>query len=288
MCRQIYERRLIFNRVIASEIDWEIQVANHKLCRFKNLNPVAKEYLSELEGGWVRLVNFICETSQLPEKYIGIKGIECLDLEYYEGQNRLLESRECTVFKTAEGKIQVCFCCLMPCVTIRLLLSPNEDTDIEEDNSYADEAVGFIIKQLEACWKVFPRLLNKINLESLLVRKFKNVTCSLLLSGSRHNAPLMHHFVVSKEQIQNIKASNLNEYHADRIRRSFPKLKFDKMYIDNRFKLDHGCCGDFDDSDSDSDYDSVYDEIYEGFYGSEDEDDNEDSSDDEYEEPEGR
>ena len=252
MCGLTNDKMLTLSRAMTSEIDWEISTGNHRHCRFYNMNPVVKEYLAELNDGWMTLAEFMFTATQHPEDYKGIKGIECLNLSQYEDEDRLLEKGKChAVLKTAEDKKQVLISCLLPCMSLRLLITPNEDTDIDEDDTYADEAVGFINKQLKACWQAFARLVNKDSLDHLIVRKFRNVTCSVLLSGFDDRELAADHDAQMKEQLGALKKHNFNASQFGSVRLSFPVLK--RISVDSQ---EHGDCsvfGGFTDSDDSDD-----------------------------------
>lgn len=226
MCRRSYDSVLTLNRVITSDIDWQILVKYHRHCKFNNHGPVAKKYLSDIGENWIQLVDFMCSTKLNPTFYKDVQGIEGLNFSKHEVEGRLIDKGECyAIFKTAEGKTQICFCCLLPHMSLRLLIGTNDGCDIEEDNKYADEAVGFMNIQLTACWMIFAQLVNKDSIDHLLVRKFESVTCYLLLTG-------MHEFDLPldcenlmKEQLGNLRKHNFNPSHFDRIRNTFPGLK---------------------------------------------------------------
>lgn len=216
---------LTLSRPVESEIDWVIFTENHRQCIFNDMNQIVKEYFAELNGVWMSLVEFMFTATHHSEVYIGIKGIECLNLSQYEDEGRVLEKGKChAVLKTAEDKMQVLFSCLLPCMSIRLLISPNEDIDIDEDDAYADEAVGFINKQLKACWNAFARLVNKDFLDHILVRKFRNVTCSVLLSGLDDRKLTADQDAPMKEHLGSLKEHNFSASHFRSIRMRFPIL----------------------------------------------------------------
>ena len=226
MCRQTCEGILTVNRVITSDNAWQILMDYHRRCRFNNQGPVTKKYLADLGENWMQLVHFMYNAMSNPKIYKDVQGIEGLNFDKHEVEGRLLEKGEShAVFETTQGKTQVLFCCLFPRISLRLLISPNEDNDVEEDNNYADEAVGYMTNQLTACWKAFASLINKDSIDHLLVRKFKNVTCYLLLSGVHDIELLPYYETPMKEQLGKLKKQNFNSSHFYRIRNSFPCLK---------------------------------------------------------------
>ena len=164
------------------------------------------------------------------ENYFGIKGINYLKLNSYEKKGRLVRKHKCyAVIKDKTGKERIIFACLLPNLSMRLIISPNDDTNIEEDNSYADEIVGYLNIQLEKCWRVLPQLIDRREMQYLYVRKFERFTCSLLLCGNDDSALAPRHEMPMRKQLHNMKKSNFDLKQFDKVRNIFPRQDLHNM-----------------------------------------------------------
>ena len=201
------------------------------------------KYLEDLNDEWKKLAYFLFTTQSPTDYYQGIKGIEHLRFDNFKNEGRLLsEGPRHVIIKTTEGKTQVVIGCMLSCMSVTLVISPNDDADFEVDNEYADEAVGYINKQLEVCWRVFPRLINKDSIEHLMIRKFHNVTCSLMLSGYHDVGLCKYHYAPMKEQLRSLKSCNFKKYLFNKIRRSFPPLDRENLLVNVPFSDYDHCC----------------------------------------------
>ena len=239
MCRQDIEC-LIFSFSPLLTLS-DLNIGNHTTC-FLN-NSVVKEYLKNLNKQWLELVGFIQKTQMHTSKIIGAKGTEHLKLEKYEAEGRLkCKDKVFAVLKTETGFTQVVFCCFLLNTSIRLVIS-NETIDIETDNKAADEIVECINIQLNACWRIFPQLLNKNHVSKIFVRKFENVTCVLAIYGvidydnfgpSKHQTPM-------KTQLMNMSQCNFDYSHYATLRKNLPSLSLKDLKISTEF-LSSKCC----------------------------------------------
>ena len=201
--------------------NWKILSDEHRPCLF-NFIPVLKEYVADLNEVWMNFIGFVFKTQVYEENYVGIRGIEYLNLRRYENEGRLLKKGPSyAIIKKKNGIAKVVVGCYLPCMSLRLVISPNDNTDIGQDDEYADEAVGYMNKQLEVCWSAFPKLLSTKNVNHMYVRKFKNVTCYLLLRGF-YGSDIRNHCAPMEEQLRNLKRCNFNESLLNEIREVFP------------------------------------------------------------------
>ena len=201
--------------------NWKILSDEHRPCLF-NFIPVLKEYVADLNEVWMNFIGFVFKTQVYEENYVGIRGIEYLNLRRYENEGRLLKKGPSyAIIKKKNGIAKVVVGCYLPRMSLRLVISPNDNTDIGQDDEYADEAVGYMNKQLEVCWKVFPRLLMYNCSYRMYVRKFKNMMCYLSLIGLPETYDYSRHCVPMKEQLNRLKMYNFNDSLLKEIRASF-------------------------------------------------------------------
>ena len=242
MCRQTFEQILTLNIPVNCSFEsWVILLNEHYSCLF-NFFPIMKEYVADLNEVWRKLIEFMVKSQAIKRKYIGILGIKCLKLNKYEDEGRILkQGPSYAIIKKKDGRTKVVMGCYLPCMSIRLVISPNDDSDIGQDNEYADEAVGYMNQQLEVCWRVFPRLINKAQIDIMYVRKFKNVTCYLLLTGVHECGICDRHYIPMKEQLGSLKPCNFNDSLLNGIRAVFPLFDLVKLITPKKY-LEFDCC----------------------------------------------
>ena len=225
-------------------------------CESKISCPYAREYLSKLQGDWCRLFVFITRT-QLHKDVYKAKGIEHLKFKKYEDEGRLLSKGESyATLKTESGKIQVLVSCQIPCLSIKLMITANEDDiPVEADNEYADNAVRYLTAQTDACWKVLPQLFDRMDLIRTFIRQFETHTVTLCLSGiedvteDRHLTPM-------KEQIRNLKQCNFDPSLHDVQVAKFPRLDFSSYIVSWDLYSDCFCNQEIDEGESSEESDS--------------------------------
>lgn len=183
--------------------------------KFDHLDdPLVKDYLSDLSTPWKQFVNFICKTQDpsYQDEFASVKGIDYLDLEQYAKQGRkvIRTSKCCAILETEKESKQVLFACYIPNLTIRLLISPNDNAELKEDNKYADKALGNMITQLKTCWRVLPNVLNYRHTKHLYVRKFERFTCFLYLKGYSVDDKYGHKKPM-KKRLYRLRQYNVNE-----------------------------------------------------------------------------
>lgn len=251
MCRQVYRSSLTLSRKIKCENNIQILLEDHRPCLF-NRCPTVTKYLECLNDEWKKFAYFIFSTQSSDDYYEGIPGIQHLCFDNFRKESRLLSEGKChVVIKTAEGKTQVAIGCMLACMSVRLVISPKDDEGIEADNEYADEAIGYMNRQLEVCWRVFPRLINRVLIEHILIRNFHNVTCSLLLIGNHDIGLCDYHFAPMKDQLGSLKKCNFEKSCFDQIRRSFPPLDRENLRVEFLY-LEYGrCCSFFVENNND-------------------------------------
>lgn len=239
MCRKKSDEILTLSRQAVCKTEhWKAVMEDHKRCVFNPLNSV-KEYFEELTEEWIKLIEFICKTQSSSTKYVGISGIEHLSFEKYEQEGKLLEKGlSYAVIKNKETQIVIG--CFLPNMSLSLIISPNDDTDVGQDNEYADEVVGYMNKQLEVCWRVFPRLFKYV-IDRIFVRKFKTTTCYLLLNGFHDVAQLEWHYVPMAKQLQNLKKCNFDSSFYEQVRKSFPPLNRKELAVTLSYD-EYDCC----------------------------------------------
>ena len=244
MCRQTIGDVITLNKPVNCSIEnLKIIFDKHWQC-LMNFTPVMKKYVADLNDVWKKLIVFIVKTQVYKPNYIGIRGLEHLRLNKYEDEGRLLEKGPSyAIIKKKDGRTKVVMGCYLPCMSIRLVISPNDDSDIGQDNEYADEAVGYMNQQLEVCWRVFPKLLNS-DIDHMLVRKFKNVTCYLLLTGFHECGICNHHYIPMKEQLRNLNACNFNASLTYVVRPIFPFFNYATLDTPKGYD-DYDCCKKF-------------------------------------------
>ena len=276
-CRQTFGGLLTLSKPVNCSIEsLKFLYYEHRLCSF-NLFPHIKEYMTDLNEVWTNFIRFIVETQVYKPNYIGIRGLEHLSLNKYEDEGRLLEKGPSyAIIKKKDGRTKVVMGCYLPCMSIRLVISPNDDSDIGQDNEYADEAVGYMNQQLEVCWRVFPKLLNS-DIDHMLVRKFKNVTCYLLLTGLQKHSGYYGHFVPMKIQLENLKICNFNDSFFLGLRAVFPLCNRRKLSTPRKYKK-FVCCKKADNyfsSESENEFEpeAMQDDDSDAWYSSEGEQD---------------
>ena len=266
MCRQKIESTMSFSDAIVIESEYcETLLRGHQLCPYVNLSDAYLEYLADLNGLWLGLVNFLNET-----RHLGIKGIEHLSLDRYKNNGRLLEEGERhVVLKTEAGKIQLVFSCLLPNMSLRFvaMLNSEDDIDICANNEYADEVMDYITTQLRQCWRIFPRLMSRYHdkniSERIFVRKFKNVTCYFLASGIHEGMLDGNHYESMKQQLCKAKKCNFDEKHYDRIRLIFPAIQLVQLQTHSKYRDLGECCYAIE-SDDDDYYEDEEEDLSEG------------------------
>ena len=240
MCRQPFREMITLNKpVICSIGNLGVAYNEHWECLLNSF-PV-KEYVADLNDVWRHLIIFMLNTQTYKQKYAGIRGLEHVELVKYEDEGRLMnKGSSCAAIKKKNGSTKVVVGCCLPCMSLRLVISPNDDSDIGQDDEYADEAVGYMNKQLEVCWKVFARLINKGSMHHMLVRKFQNVTCYLVLTGF-HDVSIGHHFAPMKTQLRSLKECNFNVSLFGDLRKIFPPLQHNMLSTQYEYD-DYKCC----------------------------------------------
>ena len=211
-----------------------------------------------MEGDWARLIRFMV-TSQLNEsQYYGIRGTEVLNLANYDEEGRVIaRGKSQLVLKTKEGKIQVLCCCQIPCLTIRLAVMANEDDiPVEADNEYADKVVGYLVDQIDACWKVLPEILNRSHLGRMYIRKFERYTATLHLGGIREVGLNDIHKQPMRDELLRLNQLNFNHEHKREQWGKLPLLNFSCNEAKDGYN-EYDCCReesvDGDDSDNGGD-----------------------------------
>lgn len=228
MCRKEVKKTIL----VSSRIQLpEISLTNHTFFRIHN--PVFNKFLKSLNEPWVQFIKFIHKT-QYNDDFKGIKGTKILNLEHLEkAGNILLKEKSCIILQS-EDLTQILFCCYLPNMTIRLVMS-NEKIDFETDNAAADEAVECLNTQIEACWKVLPKLLHP-TIYRLFIRKFENVVCSLALCGNNNEHDETPHCEPMKEQIGKLKECNFDSTFLQERKNKMPSLNLYKISIDCNVK----------------------------------------------------
>ena len=240
MCRQHYDGYVTLTKFVAcNDEDWQNLFDLHRRCVF-NCNPIIKEFIGDLNDNWLKLVEFIFRSQASGEKYKGIKGIEYLLLgEQY--CDEVLKTEKCYAVIKKATKRQIVMGCLLPYVSLRLVISQNEENDIQQDDEYADKVVGDVAVQLEACWRGFQSLLSRGILEHIFIRKFQTMTCSLMISGFQDSEAYQNHRTPMKEQIKNMKMCNFEVSLFKAVRQSFPSCDRSNMTTPRGYK-DTQCC----------------------------------------------
>ena len=217
---------------------------DHMFCESKIPCPYAREYISKLEGDWCRLFVFITRTQLHKDVYYGIKGTEHVNLKKFEDGGRLLSKGESyATLKTESGSIQVLCSCQIPCLSIRLIITANEDDiPVEADNEYADAAVGFLTAQIDVCWKILPQLFNRMDLIRIFIRKFETHTVSLCIGGVEDVGIDFGHKMPMKEQIRNLKHCNFDPSLHDMQLAKFPRLDYAKCKVLDEYCDDDCIC----------------------------------------------
>ena len=220
-----------------------LKALDHIFCESEITCPYAREYISKLHGEWCRLFTFMGRSQARRELYSGVKGIEYLKLEKYEKEGRLLNKGDIyATFKSESGKIQVLCTCMIPFLSIRLIITANEDdTPIEADNGYADMVVGYVTSQLDACWKALPRLFERSELYRTYIRRFETHTVTLCLGGMEDVGIDDRHLQPSEKQLKSLKTCNFDpSFHDLQIAR-FPRLDPVKCLLDPGY-FEMYCC----------------------------------------------
>ena len=205
----------------------------HIFCRFKN--PLLISCSKILNEHWFKLIQFINNSQLDTEKFVGVKGVDTINLTKYKEEGRVMhEDKSVFVLRSEEGYNEAVYCCYLPNLSIRLMLS-DEEIDFEIDNAAADEAVECLNKQLEACWYVLPKLLGP-TIFRVFIRKFENVSCSLALCGNNEEHDETLHCEPMKEQIRKLKACNFDSSLLQKRKNKFPPLNRNNLLIDERYK----------------------------------------------------
>ena len=242
MCTLAIRNVLTLSRMISCENEtWENIITEHIMCRHDEY-PEIKHFFKDLNVVWLRLIAFILETQRSPQNYKDVKGIEIVCLDEYKQQGRLLNlGKGHAIIKMEEEKTQAIFSCLLPSMSFRLIISPNDDSDLGQDNEYADEAVGNMNQQLEACWRVFSRLVGHDHVDRMFVRKFQNTMCYLLITGFNIGGVRANHVTPMKAQLARLKKCNFNVSYFDVVRSTFPLLCRNNLSM-RFFDDDYGYC----------------------------------------------
>ena len=243
MCRLAIRDEMTVSRMISCEKETlENIITEHMMC-IHDEYPEIKHFIKDLNVVWLRLIAFILETQRSPQNYKDVKGIEIVCFDEHKQQGRLLNlGKGHAIIKMEEGETQAIFSCLLPSMSFRLIISPNDDSDLGQDNEYADEAVGNMNQQLEACWKVFSRLVGHDHVDRVFVRKFRNTMCYLLITGFCVAGVRPGHFTPTKAQLARLKKCNFNVSYFDDVRRTFPLLDRNKLNKLRFYKDKDFCC----------------------------------------------
>lgn len=203
----------------------------------------AKSYLEKLQGDWRLLVEFMIRTQVYKMMYPHVNGTSHLNLTEYKEDARLLSlSKSYATLKTETDKIQVVFCCQITNLSMRLVVMASEDDiPVEADNEYADTAVGYLITQINSCWKSLPTLLNNDIIHHLFVRKFESCTVSLLLAGTE-NRVIKKHKMPMKNEILQLKKCNFEDQCFREQRGKFPTIIYQVRKVDYGYFNDLSCC----------------------------------------------
>lgn len=223
VCRQ----RVGFILLIPASTE-KIKSEEHYFCPLNN--PIIKRLLAGLNEQWMELMRFMV-LSQIDEEFQGAKGIEHLNLSKFENEGRLLiKDLTFAVVQTRKGHNQVIFFCLLPNVSIRLVIT-EEQINVETDDADADDAVECLNRQLKACWLVLSRSLNKEFVDFMFIRKFERVTCFLVLCGGVEHDDKNNHCEPVREQLLSLQKCNFKEIYYNALRNKVPPLILDKLKV---------------------------------------------------------
>ena len=215
----------------------EITLSKHRSCCLRN--PILLSYFKSLNEHWLKFLRFVHIAPICDDAYVGVRGTEIINLLKYEKEGCIISKGKSFAILKSEGHIQAIFCCLLPNMSIRLMLS-DEEIDFEIDNAAADEAVECLNKQLEACWKILPKLLGP-TIFRVFVRKFENVSCSLVLCGNNDYYEEQLHCEPMKEQLGKMKEYNFDSTLVRQRRNKLPSLVLSNLKISDRSKTAK-CC----------------------------------------------
>ena len=237
MCRKKFNWTMfVSSRIQPKHV--KVTPKKHIVCRFKT--PILISYSQNLNEHWLKLIQFINNSQFDTEKFVGVKGVDTINLTKYKEEGRVMhEDKSVLILKSEEGYNEAVYCCYLPNMSIRLMLS-DEEIDFEIDNAAADEAVECLNKQLEACWKILPKLLGS-TIYRVFIRKFENVSCSLALCGNNEEHDETLHCEPMKEQIRKLKACNFDSSLLQKRKNKMPSLNMKNLSVDDRIK-EVKCC----------------------------------------------
>ena len=208
---------IVLNKPITLEMNWD-DLSAHRLC-FVGDHPLVVTYLSDFNSEWEEFLKHMISLLKNGD----IKGAEYLNLSKYK-KNLVTKSQNFIVIKSNEDKLWVIFCCLLPNLSIRLVITENAETVVKADDEYADKVVGYLNTQFQACWTVTAQLMNSTSLDHIFVRRFKNYTARLLLSGCTKDSLDNFHKVPMKSELKMLKRCNFDDNQYDQLRNEFPKV----------------------------------------------------------------
>ena len=230
MCRkEINCIALVSSRIQPKHL--QVTPKKHIFCRLKH--PILISYSQNLNEHWLKLIRFIHYSQFDTEKFVGVKGVDTINLTKYKQEGRVMYDDKCVVIlKSEEGYNEAVYCCYLPNLSIRLVIS-DEEIDFETDNAAADEAVECLNKQLEACWKILSKLLGR-TIYRVFIRKFGNVSCSLALCGSNDHQDGTLHCEPMKEQLGKLKECNFDYSLFSKRKNKIPPLNRCNLSVDDR------------------------------------------------------
>ena len=178
-------------------------------------------YLSGFDTKW----KVFLRNLTLPLRDDITRGINHLDLSKYK-EKLVTKTQKFVVLKSNENKLRVVICCLLPNLSIRLVITDNAETKVNADDEYADKVVEYLNIQFQSCWKVISRLIDKSTIDKIFVRKFENCTARLLLSGYDSMPSESFHKVPMEKHLKAMKKCNFDLHDYEQLRKEFLSVKF--------------------------------------------------------------
>ena len=142
-------------------------------------------------------------------------------------------------------------------------MANEDDIPVEADNEYADKVVGYLVDQIDACWRVLPQILNRSHLDRMYIRKFERYTATLHLGGIRDVGLSNFHKQPMRDELLRLNQLNFNHEHKLEQWGKLPLLNFSYNKAKEGYH-EYDCCReesvDGDDSDNGGDDNNSFDD----------------------------
>ena len=120
-------------------------------------------------------------------------------------------------------------------------MANEDDIPVEADNEYADKVVGYLVDQIDACWKVLPEILNRSHLGRMYIRKFERYTATLHLGGIHDVGLGNFHKQPMRDELLRLNQLNFNHEHKREQWGKLPRINpnFNRAKVGYK---DSNCC----------------------------------------------